>query len=1004
MARLFNGNAGTSSYNAAEGKFNEVDSTIDPTTGLSMVPYKFADTVDFAKKSDLSLAGNMMGCGECHIGGGAMQYIPNASLAARPELRTIATVPVPGFGGTAAGAPITAADVTAFNYFIDNYDVDQDGLVNEVQYMDYAKTGVMEMDCFICHLPGYDYQARYDALRAGKIDATRAIGAGFAADNGMAWPSSGQPADNYGTTVVYDNSLFTTTTSGNLRLSEEWMHENIAVKPDSNNCANCHMNEFSVDWKKRGDHWAPNGQYDFQYEVHSNLGCMGCHERKPTAAQPENFTSVYGGPYPTMGAGMLGHDPAKGDSQYSGLYNKNDKAGFKNCYDCHGGGEMNGGESYAAPNPAAAHAAAGLTAAVAQGNTADGVAKISHIDMMHCSACHSRKAESYDWNGDGVANGNTGNPLIDATGGDHEKRLTDHENDYVIKQDMTDQTSLAWYKGKLHRVSPSATMFWRDKNDMPPTRGGLDANQDGRPHGMDALLMTQVLATNTANGWGSITEDNHGDVSPADFAARISALKSDVQNWVGVDGAANPAKIKFSIFHVNFMNQHAVSPAAMAFGAGGCTDCHDAGAGFYNGSVDTTGTANTMNYGTSTSQRVPFTKVNGFSQASDWHPNQFDKFGARTIAIQIANTATTCDADNDPGTPDVACMTTRPVNRSENMYENTFMGAADFAASYSSSAAINFGDLSAPPLSDTVFTKGWQLIVQVNDGTERLKMVSAEVNNVTDLITNLGTTFTDGTFGFTVTDNGAGGITITGTGGNLIRVKAGNCAYFNLTHAAYKATPWNGVLGGTYNGRADWVAYLDGITAADLPDAGVATIAASVPATVEVGTAVTLAADESVNAGAGNVSYSWISNDVADEVLDGASVSKTFDTVGTWTVTLKVIDVYGNLDQISKQIQVTAPAPLADISSTDNGAGNVQTVTFANLPPTYTMLYVIWGDGLKEKVYPVGSPASVDVDHTFRQYSKYINADGDYQYRATVYVYNGSSRLDIKREYIIISP
>lgn len=990
MARLFKGNSGTSAYNAATGQFDEVDSTIDPATGYWYIPFDYGSEAEFVKKVDLSLAGNMMDCGECHVGGGMMEYIPYKDTApqtndyeSRVPLREIATTGIWGFGGDPqVQTPVTASNYTAFNYFIDIYDVDGDGNRTEALYMDYAKTGVMDLDCLMCHLPGYKYDERRELLRKGKIDATRAIGAGLATDNGLTWPNGGAPPVGYGTTVIYDMSQLEVNGSGNLRIPAEWMNENISATPDSTNCANCHMNEFSVDWKKRGDHWAPNGQYDFQYEVHYNFGCMGCHERKPTELQPDSgadeFTSVWGGPYPEMGDGLLGHDPAKGDSQYSSLYNKNDKAAFKQCQDCHINGA--GGREYGAPNPTAAHAAAGLTAKIAQGNTADGVAKVSHIDMMHCSTCHARKANSYNW-------GNTGNPLIDGTGGDHANRLTDHENQYVMKQDMTDNTSLAWYKGKIYRVSSSATMFWRDKNDTP----ALDANFDGRPHGMDALLMTDVLAVNEANGWGSITEDHQGNVTPDDFAERISALNSYIEGKAGVAGGT--AKTKFSIFHVNFMNNHGVAPASMSWGVNGCTDCHDAASKFYNGTIDTIGDNNTMVYGDSTSQRVPFTKVNGFSQPTDWHPGQMDKFGVRSIALQISDTPTTYD----DGTGPVAALTTRPVERSENLYEATFMGKADFADEYVG-GAINLSG----------FEKGWLLMVEVQDEADGsvatyTKSVGTDVSDMTGLMGQLSSQFKDGSFGFVVALNAnSDGLKITAEPGYNIRLKGGidNAASFGLINAAYKTTPWTGVDGNAYAGRADWVSYLNSIDETDLPAHATAEAAAFL--TTEVNVPVTLAANEAVNAGLPAVSYSWTCNDQADTVYQGAVIDKTFGSVGTYSCNLRVEDAYGDLHQAAVQVQVTAPAPLADIAlvTPAQPAGSENVVTFSNLPE-HTMLYIIWGDGTREKVYDAA--ASVDVAHTFLMYSKYFDGSS-YNYRTTVYVYNGSTRVDVKRDVLSIAP
>jgi len=892
---------------------------------------------------------------------------------------------------------------------------------------------VMEMDCFMCHLPGYDYVGRRNLLRTGKLGNLATVGAGLAADAGLPYG-----AENFGTTVAYDvnNPAFEFIGTGldntikPIRLRANWADENLAGNPDSTNCAFCHMNEFSVDWKKRGDHWAPNGQYDFNYEVHYNIGCMGCHDRDTD----DNLRWI--GPsteYSVMAPGSLGHDPAKGKyAQYSGLYNKNDDVQFKDCVDCHSGTTI--GADYGAPNPDGAHAAAGLTAKIAQGaNAMDGTMKVSHIDMMHCSTCHSRKINSYDW-------GNTGNPLIDATGDDHDGRLTDHESEYVAKPDMTDNTSLQWFNGKLRAVSPSATMFWRDKNDWPEgTLGGLDANFDGRPNGMDALLMTDVLAVNEAqdttpndgidDSWDAITYDTHGVVTPADFATRITALS----NYIDAKAGTGTPAIKFSLFHVNFMNQHAVSPAAYAWGSGSfndpldpsddiapdvpgteyfCSDCHNSASNFYNGYVDTTGPS-TLTFAPGTAQRVPFTKVNGFSQATDWHPNQFDKFAKRTIAIQISNVLADCDGDSLVGD----CQTTRDVQKSENAYEATFMTTADFAPSYSSSAAIGFGG----------FEKGWQLWVEVQFAAETtvrsttyaagstgsfIKAVSTNLTDVAGLISNLGTAMTGGSYGFTISaydvptaagpdgelgtadDLNTGtndGITITGLNGNLVRLKPGNAASFGLTSAAYKANPWTGIDGNDYTGRVAWTGYLDGITASGVglgvdPQAVILQIGS-----VTEGDTVTLTPDVALNT-EGSFTYSWKVGNVDVPVADQATgvASYTFDTAGTYNVYLSVIDEEGKLATASTTVVVEAPAPLADIYYVDPDQ-----VMFQNLPASYTMLYINWGDGTTSRVTTLDNDGDELVPHSFIS-SPRKDMGTYYEYSVTVYVYDGRARVAVK--------
>ncbi|MCP3178241.1 PKD domain-containing protein [Desulfuromonas sp. KJ2020] len=962
MARLFEGNSGTSSYDPATGKFNEVNSLLN-SAGELMKPFKYADLTDFAKKVDLSLAGNMMDCGECHVGGGAMQYVPYTVLGARTPLRNIKTTDVNGSG------PILKTDITAFNYFIDNYDVDGDGNKNEVMHIDYANTGVMEVDCFMCHLQGYQYEERNTVLRKAKIDATRAVGAGFATANTLVWaPTADEAPAGYGNTVVYDAAKLSEDVNGHAIIPSSFFANFVKRTPASENCASCHMGEYAVDWKKRGDHW--EGEHD--YEVHYMYGCMGCHERMPTAAQPGPFTSEDGGLYPQMGTGLLGHDPAKGNAPYSSLYNGNDNVAFKGCEGCHLTG-TNGAEQFGAPDPTAAHQAAGLTARIVQSGI-DGVANISHIDLMDCSACHSRKISSSVWN--------TGGAVVDATGADPVGRLADHENQYVDRNNMTDRTGLSWYNGKLLRVGILNTMFYRDKNDID-----FDANLDGRGGGMDALLMTQVLAVNEANGWKSLTEDTHGNVTAAAIDARVAAMNAAVDGWAGVTGKA---QTKLSFMGVPFKDQHSVSPAALAWGANGCADCHAAGSEFYRGAMRMVGDDMTMYWN---DDFVPYTKANGSTQPTDFHPNTKNKVANRSIAVTATNGTLSLDADGD-GTPE-SYKTVRDVDRSEALYEGTFMTNADFADSYSSTGAIGFAGNE----------KGWLLKVQAKNTetgviTTRTRAVSGNVADLTALLANLGG-FATGDFEFTITDNGAGGITLTADPGYQVRLHPqADSGNFLIANAQWKAAPVKGINGVDYAGRDAWLAYLDTLSNAAAFGIGVDPVAVfSAPATeVTVNTAFDFVADTNANT-QGTFTYSWLMNDGNGTTLTGATASHTFTTTGSFLVTLYVEDEEGKRAADSKYVKVVAPAPDTTISYSQIAGTNSAEVTFGNMP-THTRLLLYWGDGTYQWV--TDDQTDLTVTKAFRAVSTYDKGTY-YQYLTRVYVYNGSSRVDYETATITLN-
>ncbi len=97
-----------SSYDVANAKFNEVNSN-------SWTIFDYNTEQNFSDRVDVSVAGVIMDCGECHVGGGGMEFVPASSMAARTSLRDIAkpTADVNGDG------PIAQGRYTAFNYFID---------------------------------------------------------------------------------------------------------------------------------------------------------------------------------------------------------------------------------------------------------------------------------------------------------------------------------------------------------------------------------------------------------------------------------------------------------------------------------------------------------------------------------------------------------------------------------------------------------------------------------------------------------------------------------------------------------------------------------------------------------------------------------------------------------------------------------------------------------------------------------------------------------------------
>ncbi|MCK5192225.1 MAG: hypothetical protein KAQ71_00345, partial [Desulfobulbaceae bacterium] len=363
--------------------------------------YDSGSVAAFQTKADNSMAGLMRDCAECHVGGGGNEYVISAkgadlSTVTRNDLRTD------------PGAMLTG--INSYSYFIDQYDEDNDGVLGEVLPQNYATTGVLEMDCLMCHLDGYSWEDRKDAIRTGNFDSSRSAGAGFgtvASGTTVTYDSAGD-----GSAPILDNGV-TLELAGSVLTA-------IIGAPPSANCSSCHFDMHQVDWKKRGTSWSATMAYET--EVHASLGCMGCHERT------DGGMNASGGPT-TPGdwkgqatvAGILGHDPTKLVAPYSSLWNKTDsKGGAKSCASCH---VDQIATNYGAADPTARHTELGLLAVIAQ-NGRDGVVDATHLDIMTCDACHTRKlghgptaAEGGNTHGS-LYEWGTGGALVDSTGPD----------------------------------------------------------------------------------------------------------------------------------------------------------------------------------------------------------------------------------------------------------------------------------------------------------------------------------------------------------------------------------------------------------------------------------------------------------------------------------------------------------------------------------------------------------------------------------------------------------
>ncbi|NWG04489.1 MAG: hypothetical protein HXY44_16675, partial [Syntrophaceae bacterium] len=123
----------------------------------------------------------------------------------------------------------------------------------------WDQSGVSEADCLICHLKGYQWKERGDALQRKFFKYGPSVGAG--------WATAEISKDNMGNskvdTIIIDYTNKKVADFENLNLQ-------IVRKPPDENCWSCHA--VADGWRK-GRQWSP------ETDVHKAKGfqCLSCH-------------------------------------------------------------------------------------------------------------------------------------------------------------------------------------------------------------------------------------------------------------------------------------------------------------------------------------------------------------------------------------------------------------------------------------------------------------------------------------------------------------------------------------------------------------------------------------------------------------------------------------------------------------------------------------------------------------------------------------------------------
>ncbi|MDD2904481.1 MAG: hypothetical protein PHU44_18790, partial [Syntrophales bacterium] len=163
------------------------------------------------------------GCGGCHPGGGGLEFDRDGQRY-----------------DTRLQADPTLAQSLDGDYYQSKWD----------------KTGVVEADCLICHLPGYNFTERNIQLQSLNFKWATVAASGIGLVSG-AVKKGQQPK------VVYNKRLFNE--DGKVVLD-------LAYPPPAENCVFCHG---MSDMKKRGFSW--NDRVNPDIHNLQQLNCAHCH-------------------------------------------------------------------------------------------------------------------------------------------------------------------------------------------------------------------------------------------------------------------------------------------------------------------------------------------------------------------------------------------------------------------------------------------------------------------------------------------------------------------------------------------------------------------------------------------------------------------------------------------------------------------------------------------------------------------------------------------------------
>jgi len=464
------------------------------------------------------------GCGACHPGGGSAEVD-------RDGKRYDRWMADPASGFSPGG---------------------ENGFDGDYYKARWSESGVLEADCFLCHLPGYDHAGRNAQVGKWNLRWAATAGAKLAT-------VTGSVKDGKAVEVVYDPARFAP--DGTLKLS-------VVRAPRNEACLSCHA---QPGWKKRGANYSP------RTDVHlrAGLACVDCHPAGRSATDPRISRREE-------------HQIGKGNDP-GGLVRNDLDGTVVGCADCHDTGRRG--------------------APVAKHSTLPAL----HLRRLACEACHipervvmPAEVQASDVYNDAPWIHSPGKRLWALYGPDG--RFRNHYGfldvaGYDDKPVEPFRPVLFRYEGKIHpgnRVhSAWPGLEIEGQEALAQPRPG-DVVRMWKAHREDPKKYPRLaeIRDDTGDGVAEVNRPEEVEALIASVRAALSDFGYPLERtrvvWVSNErvyrsGTEYREVPKHAWEASPFANVHKYShdvyPARAALGSGGCTDCHSFSSPFFHAAV-----------------------------------------------------------------------------------------------------------------------------------------------------------------------------------------------------------------------------------------------------------------------------------------------------------------------------------------------------------------------------------------------------------------------------------